>query len=89
MLRILWTEHLINEEVLRIIKSKTIANNDKEKAEISGIIMRKDVLENLRLTEHVKCKRSRGKAVSNLLNNFEYMDQRKELQIQRRFIKEQ
>lgn len=70
MLRILCTEHLINEEVLRIIKSKTIANNDKEKAEISGIIMKKDVLENLRLTEHVKCKRSRGKSVSNLLDNF-------------------
>ncbi|MCH9665805.1 MAG: hypothetical protein K0U41_08180 [Gammaproteobacteria bacterium] len=63
MLRISWTDHATNEEVLRRAgtKRKLINKIRKRQLQFLGHIMRKGKLENLSLTGKIEGKRSRGR----------------------------
>ncbi len=62
MLRIPWTAHVTNEEVLRKIgtERKLLPTVRKRQLEFLGHVMRKESLENLTLTGRIEGKKSRG-----------------------------
>ena len=64
MLRISWTEHATNEEVLRRAGAKRKLINTTKKRQLQflvGHVMRKEDLENLTLTGRIEGTRSRGR----------------------------
>ena len=63
MLRIPWTAHVTNEEVLRKIgtERKLLPTVRKRQLEFLGHVMRKESLENLTLTGRIEGKKSRGR----------------------------
>ena len=63
MLRISWTEHITNEEVLRRTGSgrRLMKMIRKRQMEFLGHVMRKDGLENLMVTGKIEGRRSRGR----------------------------
>ena len=63
ILRVPWTEHVSNNEVLKKIetKRKLIFNTEKSQLKFLGYIIRKESLENLILTGQIDDKRYRRK----------------------------
>ena len=63
ILRISWTEHITNEEVLRRMgaRRKLMNNIRKRQLQFLGHVMRKEGLENLTLTGKINGTRSRGR----------------------------
>ena len=63
MLKIPWTGHVTNEEVLKKIgtKRKLLPTIRKRQLEFLGHVMRKESVENLTLTGRIEGKKSRGR----------------------------
>ena len=64
MLKILWTDHVTNKEVLKKIgtERKLLPTVRKRQLEFLGHVMRKESVENLMLTGCIEGKKSRGRS---------------------------
>ena len=91
MLKIPWTDHVTNEEVLKKIgtKRKLLTSVRKRLLEFLGHVMRKESLENLTLTGHIEGKKSRGRPRIKYLNSLSTWMAEQVREGQRGGIKEQ